>query len=140
MKSKLDDLLCQRYPDLFSERQMPMEKSCMGRGFTCGDGWFDLIDTLCSTIRFNVEHGEMPSVVVKQVKEKFGTLRFYFRGGDDRTAGMVCMAEAMSAHLCEKCGARGELLGGMARCPDHFPVEMSADQGSYAKRIQDSSK
>ena len=46
-------------------------------------------------------------VVVKQVKEKYGTLRFYYEGGDDYVAGLVAMAEAMSGRTCEKCGAPG---------------------------------
>ncbi len=44
-------------------------------------------------------------VVVDQVKEKFGTLRFYYHGGDSTVYGMVRMAEAMSAVICEKCSA-----------------------------------
>ena len=46
-----------------------------------------------------------------QVKEKFGTLRFYYTGGDDRIDGMVRMAESMSAVTCETCGAPGKLRG-----------------------------
>jgi hypothetical protein len=43
-------------------------------------------------------------VIVDQVKEKFGTLRFYYHGGDDTVDGMVRMAEAMSGCTCEQCG------------------------------------
>jgi hypothetical protein len=50
---------------------------------------------------------EVPQVVVTQVKEKFGTLRFYYYGGDDYVDGMVSMAEAVSACTCEKCGKPG---------------------------------
>ena len=38
----------------------------------------------------------VPQLVATQVKEKFGTLRFYYDGGDDEISGMVRMAEAMS--------------------------------------------
>ena len=47
-------------------------------------------------------------VVVDQVKEKFGTLRFYYSGGDDTIHGMTRMAESMSAVTCEVCGAPGK--------------------------------
>lgn len=47
-------------------------------------------------------------VVVQQIKEKFGTLRFYYTGGDDYVQGLVNMAEAMSACTCETCGNLGE--------------------------------
>lgn len=43
-------------------------------------------------------------VVAVQVKEKFGTLRFYYDGGDDYIRGLASMAEAMSARTCESCG------------------------------------
>jgi hypothetical protein len=51
-------------------------------------------------------------VVVTQVKEKFGTLRFYYNGGDDYIRGLVSMAEAMSATTCEECGSAGILRPG----------------------------
>lgn len=46
-------------------------------------------------------------VVAIQVKEKFGTLRFYYSGGDDYISGLVRMAEAMSYNTCEVCGSPG---------------------------------
>lgn len=54
----------------------------------------------------------VPQVVVSQVKEKLGTLRFYYDGGDDVVDGMVRMAEAMSAVTCEECGAPGKNRSG----------------------------
>jgi hypothetical protein len=57
-----------------------------------------------------------------QVKEKFGTLRFYYTGGDDYISGMVRMAESMSGVTCEECGAPGEQNdGGWIRtlCEEH---------------------
>ena len=53
-----------------------------------------------------------PQVVVSQVKEKFGTLCFYYSGGDDIIDGMVRMAEAMSSVTCEECGSPGKRRGG----------------------------
>ena len=49
----------------------------------------------------------IPQVTLDQVKEKFGTLRFYYTGGDDEIRGMVRMAESMSAVTCEECGLPG---------------------------------
>lgn len=46
-------------------------------------------------------------VVATQVKEKFGSLRFYYSGGDDLIDGIVRMAESMSDRTCEECGAPG---------------------------------
>ena len=54
----------------------------------------------------------IPQVTLDQVKEKFGTLRFYYTGGDDIIDGMVRMAESMSGVTCEECGNPGERRGG----------------------------
>jgi len=51
-------------------------------------------------------------VVATQVKEKYGTLRFYYDGGDDIVDGIERMAESMSAVTCETCGAPGVARGG----------------------------
>jgi len=53
----------------------------------------------------------IPQVTLDQVKEKFGTLRFYYTGGDEYISGMVTMAEAMSGCTCEECSAPAETHG-----------------------------
>jgi hypothetical protein len=54
----------------------------------------------------------VPQVTLDQVKEKFGTLRFYYTGGDEYISGMVTMAEAMSGVICESCGNPGKQTSG----------------------------
>jgi hypothetical protein len=54
----------------------------------------------------------IPQVTLDQVKEKFGTLRFYYSGGDDYISGMVSFAESLTAVICESCGNPGERRGG----------------------------
>lgn len=54
---------------------------------------------------------ECPQVIAVQVKEKFGTLRFYYDGGDEYISGLVSMAEWASSVTCEECGERGKLRG-----------------------------
>ena len=46
-------------------------------------------------------------VVAKQIKEKFGTLRFYYDGGDEFIRGLDSMAASMSSVVCEVCGSPG---------------------------------
>ena len=46
-------------------------------------------------------------VVAKQIKEKFGTLRFYYDGGDDYIRGLEAMAASMTSRVCEQCGCPG---------------------------------
>ena len=61
-------------------------------------------------------------IVIDQIKEKFGGLRFYYHGGDDQIHGMIRMAELWAGHSCEKCGDRGaRRQGGWMRtlCDTH---------------------
>jgi len=70
--------------------------------------------------RKNLEYIKSPVAV--QVKEKFGTLRFYYDGGDRYIDGLVNMAESMSAVTCEVCGNPGKIrTGGWVRtlCDTH---------------------
>lgn len=128
MTPEKDEELCRKYPKIFRDRYASPQSTCMCWGFDCGDGWYDLIDTLCSHVqnhvdnklrsqKFKVEHGDIKpeevlteeevQVVAAQVKEKFGGLRFYVDGADDEVRGMIEMAEGMSYKICEDCGNRG---------------------------------
>lgn len=107
MKKELDDSLCAKYPEIFADRHKSMQETCMCWGFECGDGWYDLIDNLCSLIQNHIEWSKCPQVVAEQVKEKFGGLRFYYRGGDDFVSGAVSMADMLSYTICDVCGNKG---------------------------------
>lgn len=97
MRKTLDDLLCERYPLIFAERNLSMQKSCMYWGFACDDGWFTLIDTLCAKLQAHTDLNGAPQVVATQVKEKYGELRFYVQAADKYQHGMIAFATAMSA-------------------------------------------
>ena len=111
MKLELDELLCSKYPKMMVNRDKPMTETTMCWGFECGDGWFDLIDQLMGSIQNHIDWQNqkeevVQQVTVDQVKEKFGTLRFYYTGGDDYISGMVSLAESMSGIICEGCGSK----------------------------------
>jgi hypothetical protein len=134
MRKELDQKLCEKYPKIFVNRNGDMRETAMCWGFEHRDGWYNIIDLLCGNIQshidwshksnawdleWNKEHPDeqrevreiCPQVVAEQIKEKFGTLRFYYQGGDDMIDGMVRMAESMSAVMCEECGAPAETRG-----------------------------
>lgn len=134
MKEELVNQLHDRYPLIFQRKVWP----------ECGDGWYDLINTLCHSIQSHIdnrvrqrewaiEHNRklqenpdykpfdatsravpdlVDQVVVQQIKEKFGGLRFYTHGGDDATHGMINLADHLSFGMCEECGNRGERRSG----------------------------
>jgi hypothetical protein len=89
-------------------------------GFAVGAGWWPIIESLCANIQshtdwWNTNRKDRPiveQVVVEQIKEKFGGLRFYYQGGDDTVAGMVRMAEAWADTACEECGGIGKRRDG----------------------------
>jgi len=48
MRKELDEALCAKYPLVFKDRNADMRTTAMCWGFECGDGWYNIIDTLCS--------------------------------------------------------------------------------------------
>ena len=48
-------------------------------GCECGDGWFELINSLCGELESAYKQRSLtPDIRVLQVKQKFGRLRFYY--------------------------------------------------------------
>lgn len=54
MRKELDEALCAKYPEIFRDRHKPMTETAMCWGFACGDGWYAVIDTLCSLLMSEV--------------------------------------------------------------------------------------
>jgi hypothetical protein len=68
-------------------------------------GWLPILEHLCA--RLQLISG--PEFKFTSVKEKMGTLRIAFRGGDDATDAEIERAQAMALITCMACGAAGEL-------------------------------
>lgn len=92
-----------------------------------GPGWYNLIYTLTNYIDRRLEHlnkdGGNRKVVIAQIKEKFGGLRYYADGDlDENMYGAIDFAESLSYTICEECGEPGKLrTGGWIRtlCDKH---------------------
>ncbi len=69
-----------------------------------GPGWKSLVETLIDDL-FKV--GWNGNII--QVKEKFGTLRFYIGEGSDEMFDLIYKAEDTSKTICEVCGVPGKL-------------------------------
>jgi hypothetical protein len=91
-------------------------KNALIRHYTYGeeptDGTYESVEEAIEEEKFRDIPDTIPQVTLDQVKEKFGTLRFYYTGGDEYIHGMVTMAESMSGVICEECGNPGERKGG----------------------------
>jgi hypothetical protein len=99
-------------------------------GFCVSEGWWPVLANLCASIQHHIDWKNrlsevVPQVVVGQIKEKFGGLRFYYSGGDDEISGMVSMAEAWANNTCENCGAPGKRREGgwIKTLCDHHEAE-----------------
>jgi hypothetical protein len=105
MNKENSQYLVTNFPTLYQDYGGDMKITCMAWGFECGDGWFELLKELSEKI-------ESHEAVAAQVKEKFGGLRFYLRGGaTDEVWSHVEAAEEKSYETCEVCGQPGSLRG-----------------------------
>ena len=150
MKTELEQQLVEKYPKIFQINESRRLEPFPMFGIECGDGWYDLLDRLCGLIQNHIDwrnkqrdmflknnpnNVEIPEeilqVTVSQIKEKFGTLRFYYDGGDEYIHGLVSMADAMSGAICEVCGERGQFRGRgwyYTACDTHTrPDDLGAD-------------
>jgi hypothetical protein len=50
VRKELDEALCAKYPLIFRDRRANMQVTAMCWGFECGDGWYNIIDTLCGLL------------------------------------------------------------------------------------------
>lgn len=96
--------LVEQYPALFSHDGKPTLISPIA----CNDGWYELLRVLCFSITEHCKN-KGTTVSVRQVKEKFGGLRFYIDGGDDFVHGLIDFAEQFSFLVCEQCGQKATL-------------------------------
>ena len=75
------------------------------RIFECGSGWNKLI---CDLIKDLINIGWNKEIA--QIKEKFGTLRFYPGGCTDEQWKLIGEAERKSSTICEYCGSKDAKL------------------------------
>jgi hypothetical protein len=124
MKEELANELYDKFPTVLTD-------TCEVTGIVTkcyldiGDGWYDLITTICDGVISNQKrHEANTKLLIKmgkqqetkeyypvkavQIKEKFGGLRFYVSGGDEFDRGVIFTAEAMSRKICETCGQKGK--------------------------------
>ena len=83
------------YPDRILKHRM----------FECGPGWNKLI---CDLIKDLIDIGWNKEIA--QIKEKFGTLRFYPGGCTTEQWKLIEEAERKSSTICEYCGSKDAKL------------------------------
>lgn len=111
MRKELTDQLFADFPTLYAGKDEPLTQNLMGFGFECGDGWEPLIRKLSEQLTF-LALAENSPVKAVQVKEKYGTLRFYVDGATEIMDACIEAAERRSGQTCEVCGERGSIRSG----------------------------
>lgn len=135
MREELDQSLCKTFPNLYKDRRASMMETCMCWGFP-GDGWFLIIWNLSEKLEKMIlalpEKTEdtwgnsREDCCASQVKEKYGTLRFYMTGSNQEMETEIDKAEALSEITCEDCGVAGRLRGRgwlYTACDEHTKEE-----------------
>jgi hypothetical protein len=156
MNQELQQKLFEKYPKIFRQKDLSMKETLMCWGISCGDGWYNIVDTLCGHLQGLVDRPHediemhqqwiedekkkdepskeriesykerieeykkkiIPQLEAVQVKEKYGSLRFYLSGYprqpeiDARVTAYINFAESMSCVTCEQCGMPGKQRGG----------------------------
>lgn len=113
MNKELTKKLWEKYPKIFQGRYKSLQESLIPFGFECSDGWYWLIDSLCSNLQWNTDHnnsnGKYPQIIASQVKEKFGGLCFYTEGATEVQHAVISWAESLSYKICETCGSTKDI-------------------------------
>lgn len=119
MNKELELKLVEKYPKILQDYNGDKMKTCMHWGMECGDGWYDLLDKLMAKLDY-ISNVSGIQVVADQIKEKFGTLRFYYHTVantdlnvsdcvEDIISDVVYCAEHNSKYTCEVTGKEGVL-------------------------------
>ena len=118
MNKKNTNYLLKNYKSLYKEYYLPMTQTCLCWGFDFLDGWFGLLDKLSIAITVIERKNKGLKVYCTQCKEKFGTLRWYYRleakkdfelSVYNEIENAIRIAENESSKTCEVCGKPGKL-------------------------------
>ena len=102
MNKELQQKLFDKFPTIYQLGKTPQDYFYWG--IECGNGWFKLLWKLSEDLEKAGFEGQ-----VTQVKEKYGSLRFYTTGADDVSQFLIDYAEEESGFICEICGRKGKL-------------------------------
>ena len=104
MKKTNQKELLNKYKKIFRQYKLPPTQTAMCWGLECGEGWYNLIDNLCFAIQKYIDETGAEQIEATQVKQKFGSLRFYYHPYEVKIDKMIDKAMTESIKTCEDCG------------------------------------
>lgn len=117
MNRELEQKLVEQYPKILRDYRGDMMQTCMAWGMECDDGWFKLLENCLKKMQYACDafskDGREVQVIADQIKEKYGTLRFYYHvvGANDVESDIiddiVTEADRKSQYTCEVTGKDG---------------------------------
>ena len=118
MREDLDTALVRDFPLTFARNPTGKEPWSMF-GFECSDGWEPSIrktaeklePLIKAAVDKDPEAYEYGYYRTSQLKEKYGTGRWYLSSGTEEMHNLVGDWEDATATICEQCGKPGELRG-----------------------------
>ena len=91
-----------KYPKVFSN---PSE--CR---FECPEGWFKLLDKLCSELNEYLDPNPEIKFNTVLIKSKFAGMRFHYFPWNQDAQKIIDKYENMSMETCEECGEPGKIV------------------------------
>lgn len=108
MNAENTQRLFERFDALYRGRHLPLTQNLMSEGFACGDGWYEVVYALSEQLEaYGQTHAEAADLLVLQVKQKFGELRFYVQPRLPVVEAMIEIARERSRRTCEFTGQPG---------------------------------
>ncbi len=107
MIKELTDQLYQLCPNVYYNNENDLF------GIETGNGWYGLIEKLSlqlEMILLKIPEQERKNYRVVQVKQKFGSLRFYLSNSTPEMDLLIKHAEEDSVRVCEICGESGGII------------------------------
>lgn len=141
MDPNLQTKLIKKYPKIFKQTSLSPQESCMYFGIETGDGWYMLIDKICSQLQWNTDKNEYPQVVFTQVKEKYGALTIYYQSFSPEANTKIGKIKEWIAHKLVKylgkyipiaisdCYKEGQIDGCIA-CAESLSIKICEQCGS----------
>lgn len=106
MQKHIEKTFIETFPQLFADMYGDPKVTCLAFGCDHGEGWYELLWTLCENIQKELDRHPEPDFKFTQVKQKFGRLIVYHTNSqNDAIYQLIDNAMEESASICEQCGS-----------------------------------